>query len=85
MNAPTTGESGCELMKRLAKELKASIRATEDHAAEVPRRITELEAQPDPDENQINALKQTLEVLRKKIEEETASLSTLEDVISENC
>ncbi|MFD5507150.1 hypothetical protein ACFWIB_05160 [Streptomyces sp. NPDC127051] len=85
MNAPTSGESGCELMKRLAKELKASIRTTKDHAAEVSRRIVELEAQPDPDENQIKALKQTLEVLRKKIEEETASLSTLEDVISENC
>ncbi|MCX5380446.1 hypothetical protein [Streptomyces sp. NBC_00091] len=85
MNSPTAGESGCELMKRLAKELKASIRATEKHADEVSRRIAELEAQPDPDEQQIGALKQTLEVLTKKIEEERASLSDLESVISENC
>ncbi|MCC0093476.1 hypothetical protein K7B10_01420 [Streptomyces flavotricini] len=85
MNAPTAGESGCQLMKRLAKELKVSIAKTQEHAAEVASRITELEAQANPDQSQISALKQTLEVLRKKVEEERASLSELEDVISENC
>lgn len=85
MNATASGESGCELMKRVAKELKASIRATTNHANELSRRIEQLEAQPDPDEKQIGALRQALEVLRKKIEEERGSLSELEDVISENC
>ncbi|MFF4104420.1 ferritin-like domain-containing protein [Streptomyces sp. NPDC001903] len=85
MNPPMAGESGCQLMKRLAKELKASIAKTQEHASEVANRITELEAQANPDQSQISALKQTLEVLRKKIEEERASLSELEDVISENC
>lgn len=73
------------MMKRLAKGLKASIRATQDHSNELSNRIAELEAKPDPDEAQINALKQALEVLLKKAEEERASLSELEDVISENC
>lgn len=85
MNSPMAGESGCDLMKRIAKELKASIKAAEVHAAELARRIAELEAQTDPDEKQISALRQTLEALNKKIEEDRASLSTLEDVISENC
>ncbi|MGR4879784.1 hypothetical protein ACIPUC_10180 [Streptomyces sp. LARHCF249] len=85
MNSPSAGESGCDLMKRIAKELRASIKAAETNAAELARRIAELEAQPDPDEKQINALKQTLEALNKKIEEDRLSLSTLEDVISENC
>lgn len=73
------------MMKRLAKGLKASIRSTQEHSHELSNRIAELEAKPDPDEAQINALKQALEVLQKKAEEERASLSELEDVISENC
>ncbi|MFE2480752.1 hypothetical protein [Streptomyces sp. NPDC059389] len=85
MNSPMAGESGCDLMKRLAKELKASIAKTQEHATEVASRITGLEAQAHPDQSQISALKQTLEVLRKKVEEERASLSELEDVITENC
>ncbi|GAA4887850.1 hypothetical protein ACFPM3_18060 [Streptomyces coeruleoprunus] len=86
MNAPAARESGCQMMKRIAKELKASIRAAEAHADELSRRIAELEAQPDPEvELEIKALVQVREVVEKKIEEERASLSTLEDVISENC
>ncbi|MFI6144395.1 hypothetical protein [Streptomyces sp. NPDC051109] len=85
MNAPMAGESGCQLMKRLAKEAKVSIAKTQAHADEVASRIAELEAQANPDQSQISALQQTLDVLRKKAEEERASLSELEDVIRENC
>ncbi|MFI5671135.1 hypothetical protein [Streptomyces sp. NPDC051704] len=85
MNSPMAGESGCQLMKRLAKELKVSIAKTQEQATEVASRITGLEAQANPDQSQIGALKQALEVLGKKAEEERASLSELEDVISENC
>ncbi|MFF4368984.1 hypothetical protein [Streptomyces sp. NPDC001594] len=82
---PPAGETGCELMKRLAKDLKKTIHDDEVHAAKIAQRIAELEAQSPPDEQQINALKQAQEVLRKKIEDERASLSELEDVIRENC
>ncbi|ATZ29186.1 ferritin-like domain-containing protein [Streptomyces lavendulae] len=85
MNSPMAAESGCDLMKRLAKDLKLSIAKTQEHADQVASRIAELEAQANPDQSQISALKQALEVLRKKIEDERASLSELEDVISENC
>ncbi|MEU3902457.1 hypothetical protein [Streptomyces goshikiensis] len=85
MNSPMAGESGCQLMKRLAKELKVSIAKTQEHADEVASRIAALEAQVNPDQSQISALKQTLDVLRKKIDEERVSLSDLEGVISENC
>lgn len=85
MTPPQAGESGCDLMKRLATDLKASIHNSETHAAGIRARITELEAQADPDQGQISALKQALDVLLKKIEEERASLAELEVVISENC
>ncbi|QGV77306.1 hypothetical protein [Streptomyces ficellus] len=86
MNEPAASESGCQMMKRIAQELKASIRAFEAHAEELSRRIAELEAQPDPEvELEILALVQARDALEKKIEEERASLSTLEDVIRENC
>ncbi|GGQ08328.1 MULTISPECIES: hypothetical protein [Streptomyces] len=85
MNAPMAAETGCQLMKRLAKDLKESITKGEKHADEVESRIAQLEAQANPDQAQISALKQTLEVIRKKIEDERTSLSELEDVISENC
>ncbi|MFJ9789526.1 hypothetical protein [Streptomyces globosus] len=85
MNAPASGESGCQLMRRLAKELEKSIKATERHADEVADAIAALAARPDLDQQQIAALGQTREVLLKKIEEERTSLSDLESVISENC
>ncbi|MFF8288895.1 hypothetical protein ACF068_06615 [Streptomyces sp. NPDC016309] len=86
MNQPAGRESGCQMMKRIAKELKASIRAAEGHADELSRRIAELEAQPGPEvELEITALAKAREAIEKKIAEEHASLSTLEDVIIENC
>lgn len=85
MNAPMAGETGCQLMKRLAKELKESIAKGEKHADELEDRIAQLEGQPNPDQSQISALKQTLDVIRKKTDDERTSLSELEDVISENC
>ncbi|MFF8262320.1 hypothetical protein [Streptomyces virginiae] len=85
MNSPMAPETGCQLMKRLAKDLKESIKKGEKHADEVEGRIAQLEAQANPDQGQITAFKQTLEVIRKKIEDERTSLSDLEGVISENC
>ncbi|GAA2440347.1 hypothetical protein [Streptomyces lavendulocolor] len=83
---PETRESGCEMMRRIAEELRASIEAAEAHVRELSNRIAELEAQPGPEvELEIRALVQTREVVEKRIEEERTSLSTLEDVISENC
>lgn len=86
MNTPRSGESGCEMMKRIAKELRASIRAAEAGADEISQRIAELQAQADPLlDQEIAALVQVRDTLEKTIEEERTSLSTLEDVISENC
>ncbi|MFE2107474.1 hypothetical protein ACFXAF_16585 [Kitasatospora sp. NPDC059463] len=85
MNAPPTEESGCELLKRTARDLKKDIDRSVQRAAEIRARITALQAQADPDQAQIDTLRQALEVLEKKIEDERASLSNLNDVISENC
>ncbi|GAA0309759.1 hypothetical protein GCM10010302_55600 [Streptomyces polychromogenes] len=82
---PPAAETGCELMKRLAKDLKKTLHDDEAHATKLAQKIAELEAQSPPDEQQINALKQALELLRKKIEDERAALSELEEVISQNC
>ncbi|MCB8907626.1 MULTISPECIES: hypothetical protein [unclassified Streptomyces] len=85
MNPPPAPESPCQMMKRLAKELEKSIDKSKERAKEFRDRITELEAQANPDQAQISALKQTLEHLRKKIEDDRVTLSDLESVISENC
>ncbi|MCZ4610063.1 hypothetical protein O3S80_41125 [Streptomyces sp. Lzd4kr] len=85
MNPPPAEESGCEMMKRLARDLKKDIDRNEKRAKEVRDRIAELEAQANPDQAQISALKQALELLERKVTDERVSLSELEDVISENC
>ncbi|MFE7558356.1 hypothetical protein [Kitasatospora sp. NPDC057500] len=85
MSSPAPTESGCEMMKRTAKDLKKEIEKNEHRAAEIRSKITVLQGQAHPDQAQIDALKQTLEILEKKIEEDRVSLSTLEDVITENC
>ncbi|GAA1388293.1 hypothetical protein GCM10009639_14600 [Kitasatospora putterlickiae] len=85
MNPPAPIESGCEMMKRAAKDLKKEIEHNVRRAAEMRSKITALQGQANPDQAQISALKQALEVLEKKIEEDRVSLSTLEDVITENC
>ncbi|MFB6641501.1 hypothetical protein ACFCYF_30125 [Streptomyces chartreusis] len=85
MNPPPAEESGCEMMKRLARDLKKDIDKNEKRAKEVRDRIAKLEAQANPDQAQISALKQALELLERKITDERVSLSELEDVISENC
>ncbi|MFF7454453.1 hypothetical protein [Kitasatospora sp. NPDC008115] len=85
MNPPAPMESGCDMMKRTAKALKKDIENSERHAAEIRSKIAVLQGQANPDQAQIDALKQALEILEKKIEEDRLSLSTLEDVITENC
>lgn len=85
MNPQPAEESGCEMMKRLARDLKKDIDKNEKRAKEVRDRIAKLEAQANPDQAQISALKQALELLERKITDERVSLSELEDVISENC
>ncbi|MCX5231241.1 hypothetical protein [Streptomyces sp. NBC_00233] len=85
MNPPPAAESGCQMMKRLAKEQAKSIDTSEERAEEFRKRITELEAQANPDQAQISALKQALAHLEKKIEDDRVTLSDLESVISENC
>ncbi|MGY5125215.1 hypothetical protein [Streptomyces nigrescens] len=78
-------ESPCEMMRRLAKGQEAEIRRTEKHIDELREKISELEQQPHPDPAAIAALRQAVEGLERKLAEDRLSLSTLEDVISENC
>ncbi|MBZ6475307.1 hypothetical protein [Streptomyces griseocarneus] len=82
---PPANESPCAMMKRLAKELEKEIRRTEERTGELEDKIASLQAQPDPPEKEIQALKQTLESLRSKVAEDNNSLATLQDVITENC
>lgn len=85
MNSPLPGESGCELMERLAEDQRKRIKKTEKQAADLAHRIAVLEAQSPPDAQQIKALKQTLGVVETMLEEERRALADLESVISENC
>ncbi|MCQ8771009.1 hypothetical protein [Streptomyces telluris] len=82
---PPADESPCQMMKRLAKELGKEIRRTEERIRELEDKIASLQAQPDPPEQEIQALQQTLESLRTKVADDNLSLSTLQDVITENC
>ncbi|APU43687.1 hypothetical protein [Streptomyces sp. TN58] len=85
MSGPMAGESSCQMMERLADDLRESITKASERAAKIKARIAELKAQAHPDQSQISALEQTLEVLLKKIEDDRTSLADLESVISENC
>ncbi|MFF5922620.1 hypothetical protein ACFY8C_30455 [Streptomyces flavochromogenes] len=85
MNPPPPEETGCQMMKRLAKELEKGIEKSGKLAQELRTRIAGLEAQANPDQAQIDALKQALERLEQKIEDDRVALSDLETVISENC
>lgn len=73
------------MMKRVAKDLEKEIDRTRDRIGELQDKIAALEAQANPDQQEIQALKKVVEQLRKKLEEDQSSLSTLQDVISENC
>ncbi|MFI0716808.1 hypothetical protein ACH4SK_40815 [Streptomyces inhibens] len=78
-------ESPCEMMRRVAKEQKAEIRRTEKLIDELKGKISVLEQQPNPDPAAIAALRQAVEGLERKLEDDRLALSTLEDVITENC
>ncbi|MFI9206087.1 hypothetical protein [Streptomyces sp. NPDC053048] len=72
-------------MRRLAEESQEEIDRTDQRIRDLEAKIESLQAQPDPPENEIQALKQTLDSLRTKLKDDRLALSTLEDVISENC
>ncbi|MFH8568703.1 hypothetical protein [Streptomyces sp. NPDC017993] len=78
-------EGPCQMMRRLAKEQRAEIGRTEKRVDELRTKIDALQAQPAPDAAAIAALRQAVETLEKKVEDDRLSLSTLEDVITENC
>ncbi|MEV0375068.1 hypothetical protein AB0I10_35740 [Streptomyces sp. NPDC050636] len=78
-------ESPCQMMRRLAKAQGAEIGRTEKRIDELRKKIGDLQAQPVPDAAAIAALRQAAESLEKKLEDDRLSLSTLEDVITENC
>ncbi|MFI1255428.1 hypothetical protein ACH4U6_16850 [Streptomyces netropsis] len=78
-------ESGCEMMKRIAKDLEKEIDRTRKRINELEEKIAALKAQTNPDLKEIQALEKIVEQFRKKLEEDQSSLSTLQDVISENC
>ncbi|MFI8943857.1 hypothetical protein [Streptomyces syringium] len=82
---PPPHESGCAMMKRIAKDLEKEIDRTRERIGELQDKIAALEAQANPDQQEIRALKKIVEQLQKKLEEDQSSLSTLQDVISENC
>lgn len=73
------------MMKRIAKDLEKEIDRTRERIGELQDKIAALEAQANPDQQEIRALKKIVEQLQKKLEEDQSSLSTLQDVISENC
>lgn len=78
-------ESGCEMMKRIAKDLEKEIDRTGKRINELEEKIAALKAQANPDLKEIQALEKIVEQLQKKREEDQSSLSTLQDVITENC
>ncbi len=82
---PQEHESGCAMMKRVAKEQEEAIRRTRKRIDELEDKIASLSAQPHPDQQQIQALRQAVENLQAKVEEDERSLSDLQDVITENC
>ncbi|WP_431676847.1 hypothetical protein [Kitasatospora sp. KL5] len=78
-------ESGCAMMKRLAKTQREEIHRSRQSITEFEAKIRALEAEPEPDHAQIWALRQAVQRLGQKIEEDERALFDLESVITENC
>ena len=86
-NAPTSAvrESGCEMMRRIARETRDEIDRLNRRAGELGDTIDQLKAEPNPDEGKIKMLEQTLASVEKQIEDNRFSLENIEIDISQNC
>ena len=66
---------GCALFKRIIANLEARLRSERQRLAALQARVRKAEAQPKPDPDEIEQLKQSIATLRRDIDEDETSLA----------
>ncbi|WP_371499995.1 hypothetical protein OG871_26630 [Kitasatospora sp. NBC_00374] len=77
--------SGCQLMKRMAKEGRKEIEDEKRRIDLLESQVDALEHIPDTPPSQIEALRTRLRELRERLELDEAQQSALEDEILASC
>lgn len=82
---PVDHEDPCTMMRRTAKESREAIKQLRKRIDKLTEDIAVLKQQAHPDQQAIAALERQLADRGDQLASDELSLSTLEDVISENC
>lgn len=77
--------SACDMMRRLLEQSKRELRRKERQLEELTDHLQELQGETPPDKAAIATAEKRIELLKIELENDRISMSTLEEVIRENC